>query len=139
MNKAGTRHLGWVALGSGIGGMLRYGAVDASLTLFGPAWPVGTLTVNVVGSFLIGFLAGLVRPESRFYLEPHVRMLLMTGFCGGLTTFSFFSWQLLMFVAAGHLMLTVGYATFSVAAGMLAVWAGYEGGIRVSHPTVSRP
>jgi fluoride exporter len=131
-------HIGWVAVGSGIGGMLRYGAVDASLAMFGPAWPVGTLAVNIVGSFLIGMLAGLIRPESRFYLEPHIRALLMTGFCGGLTTFSFFSWQLLMFTAAGHLLLAVGYAVVSVIGGMTAVWAGYEGGIRVSQQTSSR-
>lgn len=132
-------HIGWVALGSGVGGMLRYGAVDASLLLFGPTWPVGTLAVNVVGSLVIGMLAGLIRPESRFYLEPHVRMLLMTGFCGGLTTFSFFSWKLLMFAAAGHPFLAVGYAGVSIIGGMLAVWAGYEGGICLSHQTLQQP
>jgi fluoride exporter len=128
-------HIGWVALGSGIGGVLRYGATDASLTLFGPLWPAGTLAVNIVGSFVIGMLAGLIRPESRFYLEPHVRMLLMSGFCGGLTTFSFFSWQLLMLATAGHPLLAAGYAGVSIIGGMLAVWAGYEGGLRVSQQT----
>ena len=132
-------HIGWVALESGIGGMLRYGAVDASLSMFGPAWPVGTLAVNIVGSFVIGMLAGLVRPESRFYLEPHVRIMLMTGFCGGLTTFSFFSWQLLMQATEGHTLLAVTYPVLSIVGGMLAVWAGHEGGIRLSHKTSPQP
>jgi fluoride exporter len=119
-------HVLWVALGSGLGGMVRYGAAEISLATFGPAYPVGTLAVNVLGSLLIGMMAGLIEPERGAKIDAHVRLLVMAGFCGGLTTFSFFSWQMWMMVGSGLVWLAVLYAFLSVVIGMFAVWGGYR-------------
>jgi len=116
----------WVALGSGLGGAARYATVAAALALFGPAFPVGTLMVNVVGSLLIGVLAGLVRPHGEDPLSPHVRLLLATGFCGGFTTYSFFAYQSLWLVQMGRPVAALAYTLGSPALGLLAVWVGYR-------------
>jgi fluoride exporter len=106
--------------------MVRYGATEISLVTFGPAYPVGTLAVNVLGSLLIGMMAGLMEPARGVTIDAHVKLLVMAGFCGGLTTFSFFSWQMWMMVGGGLVWLAVLYAVLSVILGMLAVWGGYR-------------
>jgi len=78
-----------VFLGAGVGGALRHGVNVAAVRLFGYGVPVGTLIVNVAGSFLMGLLAGYFafRPG----LGQHMRLFLTTGVLGGFTTFSAFS------------------------------------------------
>ena len=99
-----------VALGGGAGSVLRY-AVGLA---FARAW-AGTLAANVVGCFLIGRQA---------WLTPEVRALLVTGFCGGFTTFSTFSQQTQQMMASGQMTAAAAYAAGSVALGLCAVWAG---------------
>ena len=74
-----------VGLGSFLGGSSRYAVSQAMKMLLGSATPLGTLTVNVVGCFLIGLLSA-VSADSR-WLSPSLRLILITGFCGGFTTF----------------------------------------------------
>ena len=78
-----------VFVGAGIGGALRHGVNVSAARLFGLGFPFGTLIVNVVGSFLIGALAGYFafRPG----IGQHLRLFLTTGVLGGFTTFSAFS------------------------------------------------
>ena len=78
-----------VFAGAGIGGAARHGVNLAAARMFGLGFPLGTLIVNVLGSFLMGFLAGYF--AYRTGLPQHLRLFLTTGILGGFTTFSAFS------------------------------------------------
>lgn len=111
-----------VLIGGGIGALARYIAASAIMTRFGGKFPLGTLVINVTGSFLIGFLMTVL--TERFQLDPAWRLLLVVGFLGGYTTFSSFEWETYTAVRAGGLwtgMLNVGS---SVMLGYIAVWLG---------------
>jgi CrcB protein len=120
-----------VALGSVIGAIARVAASRAFDLAFGTAFPWGTLFVNVAGSFLIGFYATLTGPQWRL---PARRHLVMTGFCGGFTTFSAFSLETFDLAAAGHVVAAAGNLGISVASWLVAVWAGTMLAIRRSRP-----
>lgn len=91
---------------------------------YGPAFPIGTLVVNIVGCFVIGFFAALTRPEGGLLVSPIIRPAVMIGFLGGFTTFSSFALQTLALIGDGEW----GYATLNVvlsfALCMAAVWIG---------------
>lgn len=89
----------WVVLGSAIGGGARYVVSQAALSVLGPSFPYGTLTVNVIGSFLIG-LAMHVGLESTL-ISPTMRIFLTTGVMGGFTTYSTFNYETLSLVTQG--------------------------------------
>ena len=78
-----------VFLGAGIGGALRHGVNVGAARLFGYGFPLGTLIVNIAGSFAMGLLAGYF--AARPHLGQHARLFLTTGVLGGFTTFSAFS------------------------------------------------
>ena len=78
-----------VFAGAGIGGAARHGVNLAAARMFGLGFPLGTLIVNVLGSFLMGFLAGYF--AYRTGIPQHLRLFLTTGMLGGFTTFSAFS------------------------------------------------
>jgi CrcB protein len=111
-----------VGIAGGIGTLCRYAAGE---WLYFPGPFFVTLFINLSGSFLIGCLQAFAEPESRFYLGPNARLALMTGFCGGYTTFSTFSllsfysmqrtiWSdVVLNIVASHLL------------GLTAVFAGY--------------
>jgi len=111
-----------VFLGAGIGGALRHGVNVGSAKLFGYGFPFGTMIVNVVGSFLMGFLAGYFafRPG----IGQHVRLFLTTGILGGFTTFSAFSLDTALLVERHAYGLALGYAVGSVAASVSALFFG---------------
>jgi len=111
-----------VFLGAGIGGALRHGVNIGSARLFGYGFPYGTLIVNVVGSFLMGVLAGYFafRPG----LAQHARLFLTTGILGGFTTFSAFSLDTALLVERHAYGLAAGYAVGSVAASVSALFFG---------------
>jgi CrcB protein len=110
-----------VAIGSAIGGVARY-----LMTLVAQprdtAFPVGTLAVNILGCFLIGVFAQYSLSGDR--LSPEMRVLLISGFCGGFTTFSTFSFESLELFQAGAWPRAALYCIASVASGLAAVWAG---------------
>ena len=85
-----------VAVGGALGCVLRYLVSGWLQGWTGGFFPVGTLAVNVAGSFVIGLVLGM--GTGRFLLSPEWRLFLTTGFCGGLTTFSTFSYETLAFV-----------------------------------------
>jgi len=114
-----------VALGSALGGAARFGSVTSAVAIAGPAFPFGTLLVNVVGSLLIGVVAGLADAPDRSRLSSEQRTLLATGFCGGFTTFSFFSWQVLALASSGQPLLAALYVLLSLTLPLLAAWYGY--------------
>jgi|SRR5271166_1597330 len=83
----------WVMLGSALGGAACYWLSGLAARHIGESFPVGTLIVNVVGSFVIGFFASLTGPDGRVFVGTDARQFVMTGVCGGFTTFSSFSLQ----------------------------------------------
>ena len=111
-----SRHLLLVALGGAGGSVLRY-----MLSNINTSFPWGTFAVNVLGSFLIGLLVGLM---SKGVLSPEMKLLLVTGFCGGFTTFSTFANESFSMMKAGDVLLTALYVGASVIIGILAVWGG---------------
>jgi CrcB protein len=111
-----------VFFGAGIGGALRHGVNVGATRLFGYGFPLGTLIVNVTGSFLMGVLAGYFafRPG----IGEHARLFLTTGILGGFTTFSAFSLDTALLVERHAYGLAAGYAVGSVAASVSALFFG---------------
>lgn len=101
-----------VFLGGGIGSMLRYGVNRASLALFGPGLPAGTLLVNIVGSTLMGFAFGWL--AARGGEGQSLRLFLATGVLGGFTTFSAFSLDAMLLWQRGDHMMAAAYVGASV-------------------------
>lgn len=86
-----VQKLALVALAGALGTLARYGLSGLVQRLAGPAFPLGTFTVNVVGSFAFGLVFGVL--ESRLALSAQLRMLLLTGFMGAFTTFSTYMFE----------------------------------------------
>ena len=115
----------WIAIGSALGGMARYWCSGAAAVLIGETFPWGTLIVNVLGSFVIGFFATLTGPGGRVYVSSAASQFVMLGFCGGYTTFSSFSLQTLNLVGDGEFLRAGANIGGSVVLCLIAVWAGY--------------
>jgi CrcB protein len=111
-----------VAIGGAIGSLLRYYVGIWSLKAAGPSFPWGTLTVNVVGGFLIGLFAELIARKLGGSME--LRLLLITGFLGGFTTFSAFSLDTILLLERGAFVTAITYILISVAVSLAAVFAG---------------
>jgi CrcB protein len=90
-----------------------------------PRFPVNTLVINIIGSFLIGIFAAMGVPEGRIYLNPETRKFLMIGICGGFTTFSSFSLQTLNLANDGEWLYAGFNVILSVTLCLLAVWIGF--------------
>ncbi|MBA1348214.1 fluoride efflux transporter CrcB [Rhizobium indicum] len=111
-----------VAFGGAIGSLLRYYVGQWALRLMGPAFPWGTLAVNVVGCFVIGVFAELI--ARKFNASVELRLLLITGFLGGFTTFSAFSLDAISLFERGEAVAGSIYIAASVGLSMAAVIAG---------------
>ncbi|MBW9067405.1 fluoride efflux transporter CrcB [Agrobacterium pusense] len=111
-----------VAAGGAIGSVFRYLVGVWSVRLAGVNFPWGTLTVNVVGSFLIGLLVELV--ARRLNASMEMRLFLVTGVLGGFTTFSSFSLDAASLFERGALGLSAVYVLASLSVSIAAVFAG---------------
>jgi fluoride exporter len=115
----------WIAIGSAIGGVARYWCSGVAARLIGETFPWGTLIVNVVGSFIIGFFATLTAPDGRVFASTTTRQFVMVGLCGGYTTFSSFSLQTLNLMNDGEWLQVGANISASVVLCLLAVWIGH--------------
>jgi CrcB protein len=125
--------LAWVCLGSALGGGARYLISQLALRLLGASFPFGTLCVNALGSFLIGFLMHIGLETT--LISPTARLFLTTGVLGGLTTYSTFNYETLQLATEGDWHLAAGNLAATVvvclAAGVLGLAAGraFVGGL----------
>ena len=120
----------WVAIGGALGSVSRFWLNGIISSKFGEAaqtFPLGTLIVNVSGSFLIGIFAALAIPEGRMDSQSRAfaTQILMIGICGGYTTFSSFSLQTLNLLRDREWLYAGGNVILSVILCMIAVWLGY--------------
>jgi len=107
-----------VGLGGGIGSILRY-LLQRMLNV---SFPYGTLLVNLLGCLLIGLLWGLFTR----HIDEQKRLLLVTGFCGGFTTFSSFTYEGVQMMMENRWLVFLLYIVFSVALGLTATFFGYK-------------
>lgn len=114
-----------VAIGGALGSVARFWMSGAVAQRFGESFPFGTLTVNIVGSLIIGFFAALTDPEGRFLVHPTFRQFVMLGICGGFTTFSSFSLQTLNLARDGEWLGAGANAVGSLVTCLFAVWLGH--------------
>jgi fluoride exporter len=82
----------WVMLGSALGGLLRYAITRLTLSISSGV-PFGTILINILGSFVIGYFGTLTLQSGKYPASDNVRLFVMVGICGGFTTFSSFSLQ----------------------------------------------
>ena len=113
-----------VAAGGALGSIGRYAVSGLVAAGFGETFPWGTLVVNVVGSFVIGFFGTLTAPDGRLFVGSGTRQFVMTGLCGGFTTFSSFSLNTLNLLNEGEYLYAGGNIVGSVALCMISVWLG---------------
>ncbi|HBK78535.1 MAG TPA: fluoride efflux transporter CrcB [Nitrospinae bacterium] len=114
----------WVAIGGAAGSVLRYGTTIAVQRWTQSSWPWATFAVNILGSFLIGWLAYLV--VGRGAISVQTRLIVMVGLLGGFTTFSTFSLDTLRLIQEGGWRAAAANAVLSVAGGLIAAWAGFN-------------
>jgi fluoride exporter len=111
-----------VGIGGFFGSILRFvisyhfGAKTLS------SFPYGTFIVNILGSFIVGILLALTLDD---LAGPESRLLLATGFCGGFTTFSTFSYEFFAMLQDGQTEMALFYISLTLVSGLLAVWAGF--------------
>lgn len=111
-----------IFLGGGIGALTRHFSVMGMEKIFGPVFPAGTLFVNVVGSFVIGLL--LESWALKWQVSHEMRAFIVTGFLGGFTTFSAFSFDVFRLAETGQAVAAVLYIIASVLLSIAAVFAG---------------
>ena len=111
-----------VFAGAGIGGSLRHGVNVAAARMFGLGFPYGTLIVNLLGSLVMGLLAGYFL--ARTGVPQHVRLFLTTGILGGFTTFSAFSLDAALLIERHAYWTAIAYAAGSVVLSIAALFAG---------------
>ncbi|NLK38411.1 MAG: fluoride efflux transporter CrcB [Epulopiscium sp.] len=111
----------FVGLGGCLGSVLRYLISLATSRLFGSQFPWGTLLVNMTGGALIGFLMAYCIARD---VPPEIRLFLTTGFLGGLTTFSTFSYETIQMILAGNWGIGLLNIATNLALSLGGVWLG---------------
>jgi len=111
----------WIALGGAAGSVLRYLVGGAAQRMSGAAFPFGTLIVNVTGCFVIG---ALTQHYMNTQTHPYLRAALITGFCGGYTTFSAFSLETVGLLEGGEYQKAAAYILLNFTVCVMATFAG---------------
>jgi len=111
-----------IGTGGALGAILRHGVNVGAVQVFGHGFPMGTLIVNILGSFLMGVLIALFAHSIQTSNE--IKLFLTTGFLGAFTTFSAFSLDFVTLYERGDIAMAGGYAAASVILSILALFAG---------------
>ncbi|NOZ46237.1 MAG: fluoride efflux transporter CrcB [Chlorobi bacterium] len=111
-----------VGAGGFLGTVSRYFSQIFLQRMFQTIFPIGTMTVNILGSFLIGLIYAL--SEQSNILSPEIRLFLAVGFCGGFTTFSSFSYNIFNLINDSGIILNLIYIIGSIVLGVIAAYAG---------------
>jgi len=123
-----TRHdlllVGYVAAGGALGSATRYLLGTAIQERTTTSFPVGTLVINVSGSLLLGFVARYAFGAAT--VSPEIRVFLTTGFCGGYTTFSAFSYETVRLFEEGDHGRALLYVALSVVLSIVGMWLGFS-------------
>jgi len=114
-----------VTAGGALGTAARYFISGLVANQFGATFPWGTLFVNITGSFIIGFFASLTAPDGRIFVSGTTRQFVMSGICGGYTTFSSFSLQTLNLIRDDEWLYAGANVTASVLLCLFFVWLGH--------------
>jgi fluoride exporter len=112
----------FVGLGGAAGSILRYLTSMITLKYYSASFPLATFIVNIIGCFLAGLIFGLTTQEAPE--AQNLKVLLLTGFCGGFTTFSAFALENIRLMNAGSVSMAVLYTVISIFAGLIAAWIG---------------
>ncbi|MHB9055827.1 MAG: fluoride efflux transporter CrcB [Paludibacteraceae bacterium] len=112
-----------IGFGGFIGSIARYLVSKLNLTWNFHSIPMGTLTVNIVGSLLIGFMLGIFVNSN--LVHTNLKLFLVVGFCGGFTTFSSFTNENFLLLQNGQILTALIYIVGSIILGILAVFTGY--------------
>lgn len=112
-----------VAIGSGLGGMMRYATSTWLQKHFENSFPIGTMAVNIIGCLLIGLIGSIAAKGG---ISAETKLLLTVGMCGGFTTFSTFINENMQLLKSDNLLYFSIYTICSFALGLAAVWAGNE-------------
>lgn len=113
----------YVAIGSALGGIARFWLGGFIQQRVGPSFPLGTLIVNITGSFVLGVLMRYSLQSEM--VSPEMRTMLTTGFCGGYTTFSTFTYETAMLVEDGEYGRASLYVGASVAIALIGMFLGF--------------
>lgn len=108
--------------GGAVGTVARYLLSGAAYRIFGVGFPYGTFAVNLIGCFILGFLASVT--DKKFILDPNARLLLMVGFCGAFTTFSTFILETANLIKDGQSAQAFMNVILSVVVGFLILRLG---------------
>ncbi|MEO5717233.1 MAG: fluoride efflux transporter CrcB [Chthoniobacterales bacterium] len=123
----------WIMLGGALGTGARFWASGLVAERMGETFPLGTLFVNVTGSFIIGFFATMTDPGGSFLVRPRVRQFVMIGILGGYTTFSSFSLQTLELARDGDWFRAGLNSVLSLICCLIAVWLGRSAALILLH------
>ena len=118
----------YVILGGSIGASLRYFAGQAAGHYYHGIWPVGTLSVNLIGSFVIGLLWGALEVAQ---LSPQWRNLIFVGILGSFTTYSTYSLDVMNLIRTGAVKECIAYLLISNILGLALVAGGFYLGLRI--------
>ncbi|MDR3271987.1 MAG: fluoride efflux transporter CrcB [Flavobacteriaceae bacterium] len=113
-----------IGLGGALGSIARHLASSFTAKQFSGLFPLPIFLVNITGCVLIGLFLGLF--EQKQIISSEMKIFLVTGFCGGYTTFSTFSSENLQLLQNGNFLTLFAYIFLSVAAGILGVWLGFR-------------
>ena len=115
----------WVTVGSALGGLLRYAITRLTISI-STGVPFGTILINVLGSFVIGYFGTLTLHSGKYAVSENVRIFVMIGICGGFTTFSSFSLQTFDLARSGSWGKALANIVLSVVLCVAAVAAGHR-------------
>ncbi|MBO0709902.1 MAG: fluoride efflux transporter CrcB [Acetobacteraceae bacterium] len=121
-----------IAVGGALGSVARAWLATAVTRFTGPQFPWGTILINVLGSFVIGFFGTLTTTHARFPASAEARAFVMVGLCGGFTTFSSFSLQTLELARDGRPLQAFANIAISVIVCLAAVTTGHYGAGAIS-------